>query len=103
MLNLFFCREKPTSASRCLPMLTAIVVLLSGLTTVNAQPTAFQGFENPADVTCWSGGGTITRVPSGAGTLGVPSYDGNFHAEITNLDDDYQNPGYGDRELSNAR
>lgn len=87
---------------RALPSV-AVALLCGGLlltqVTASAQ-VAFQGFENPADVTCWSGDGTITRVPSGGGVLGVMSFHGSFHAEITNQDDAFQAPGFGDSKFT---
>src|SRR5947209_5514870 len=83
-----------------IPAVLLCGVVLFSLGNANAQPAAFQGFETPADLACWSGDGTITRVPSGGGVLHVPSFDGNFHAEITNQDDAYQAPGFGDSKFT---
>lgn len=80
-------------------LLSLGAVFLIGISNASAQPMAFQGFENPGDVACWLGSGTITRVPSGGGTLHLTSFDGNFHAEITNMDDDYL-PGFGDSRFT---
>ncbi len=77
-----------------------LAILIFSSITANAQPSAFQGFENLTDVNCWAGDGTITRVPSGGGTLHVPSFDGFFHAEITNMDNAFQNPGFGDSKFT---
>jgi hypothetical protein len=65
--------------------------LLIGMTGAQAgAATIFsQGFET--DTAGWFGNGntstwpwgTITRVASGGGTLGVPSSDGSYHAEVT--------------------
>lgn len=81
-------------------MLTVCGLLIFSPASANAQPSAFQGFETPADLACWSGDGTITQVPSGGGVLHVPSFDGNFHAEITNEDNAFQNPGFGDSKFT---
>ncbi len=54
---------------------------------------SFYGFENAGDTAVWQGG-TITRVPSGGGTLSVPSASGSYHAEVVNAHDDYMT-GYG--------
>ncbi len=56
------------------------------LSTGGANAVAFysNGFE--VDTSGWfSNGGTITRVASGAN--GVPSADGSFHAEVTDMTD----------------
>jgi len=63
---------------------------------------AFQGFET--DIGDWvqyvSGTLAIARVPSGGGELGLPSASGNYHAEVYNVDNDYENGYYGDSSYS---
>ncbi len=60
---------------------------------------AFQGFEvntGDWDPTYDSNGDPITttfRVASGSGILGLQSADGNYYAEVHNIDNDYE-PGY---------
>jgi len=83
-----------------LASLAVSAILLFSLSVASAQPTAFQGFENTADLACWSGDGTISIVGSNGGTLHVPSFDGFNHAEITNMPDAYQSPGYGDSKFT---
>ncbi len=62
---------------------------------------AFQGFETGVgDLNLYTPPySTATRVPSGGGTLHVPSFAGSYHAEITNIPDDYL-PGFGDSAVS---
>src|ERR1700682_3300141 len=76
----------------------AFVFVVVGVTNANAADNtslAFQGFEkNTGD---WTP--ITTRVPSGGGTLHVPSASGHFHAELTNVHDSYS-AGYGGNEFS---
>lgn len=67
----------------------AALVLMLGMTPAASATTVFdQGFET--DTAGWLGDGnpatwpwgTITRVASGGGTLGVTSASGSFHAEV---------------------
>ncbi len=64
----------------------------------------FQGFET--DTSGWTPDtsgtttGTITRVASGGGSLGLTAADGSYYAEVTNSDNSYQaatpgSSGYG--------
>ncbi|HLJ53405.1 MAG TPA: hypothetical protein VKT77_00115, partial [Chthonomonadaceae bacterium] len=57
-----------------------------------------QGFET--NIGDWSPAPLVSRTPSGGGTLHLPAASGNFYAEVHNLDDDYQAPGYGDSGFS---
>lgn len=68
-----------------------IAVVFGGLfATAQAQNLHYQGFEtNTGD---WTG--TIARVASGAGVLAVPSFEGKYHAELTNNPGSYS-AGYG--------
>jgi len=75
-------------AKRALALAAAVLVGLTGA-EAGAATIFAQGFET--DTSGWLGDGdpgtwpwgTITRVPSGGGTLGVPSASGSFHAEVT--------------------
>lgn len=68
-------------------VVTAFAALLLLATAASALLNYFQGFEvNTGDWTVSQG---ITRVPSGGGTLSLPSSSGNWHAEIQNLHDGY--------------
>jgi hypothetical protein len=59
----------------------------------------FQGFET--DTSGWyqdsggDGNGSITRVPSGGGSLGLTAADGSYYAEVHNNTNAYPFPGYG--------
>jgi len=81
-------------------LLLSASILLAGVFSAFAQPSAYQGFENPADVACWAGDGTITIVPSGGGFYHVMSFDGAHHAEITNQDNAYLPPTTGDSQFT---
>ncbi|MGD2118817.1 MAG: PEP-CTERM sorting domain-containing protein [Chromatiales bacterium] len=80
-------------------MIAAIVMLvMAGMS--HSAVISNQGFET--DTGDWSAyNGTINRVASGSGTLGLTSADGSFHAELGNVDsggpytwfDDYANRG----------
>jgi hypothetical protein len=64
--------------------LAATVALLGAGAEARAATIYSQDFET--DTTGWFGGsfgGSIARVASGAGVLGVPSADGSFHGEVT--------------------
>ena len=62
-------------------------------TPAAATQNYFQGFEvNTGD---WSASQSISRVPSGGGTLHRPAAAGKYYAELKNLQDGYQS-GYGD-------
>ncbi len=72
-----------------------VLCSLAFLTATAAAAPAFQGFEtNTGDWTFYDGGAQSGRVPSGGGTLGVPSASGSYHAELFNVHDAYM-PGYG--------
>jgi len=78
---------------------TMTVAALTVFTTVAwAIANYFQGFEvNTGD---WVASQAITRVPSGGGTLHLPSSAGGFYAELQNLHDGYGYPGFGDGGFS---
>lgn len=67
----------------------ALALFLGAGGPAGATPVFSQGFET--DTSGWLGDGntgtwpwgTITRVSSGGGTLGVASADGSYHAEVT--------------------
>lgn len=64
--------------------IASAAVLVGASADARAATIFSQGFE--ADTAGWSGaaaGGSIARVASGAGTLGVASADGSFHGEVT--------------------
>ena len=74
------------------------LMIISALTffagTAVAVPS-FQGFEtDTGDWVFYDGGAQSGRVASGAGSLGVTSASGSYHAELYNVHDIYQ-AGYG--------
>ena len=62
--------------------------------TASATPNYFQGFEsNTGD---WQASLGISRTPAGGGTLHLAPSGGSYYAELKNLPDGYQSPGFGD-------
>src|ERR1700730_4096584 len=79
-------------------LLAPVLLALAGLNMAGGNAFAalnnFQGFEsNTGD---WIASKAITRVASGGGTLHLTASSGNYYAELQNLHDGYQAPGYGD-------
>jgi len=90
--------------SRFTTIVLGITVLLWIASAVtHAGVLYFNGFEagDPGtadfyDSTTNAQGADITIVPSGGGTLHLTAPGGGHYAEITNVHDTYQNPGYGE-------
>jgi hypothetical protein len=90
-------------------MLSAALISLSILATAeaaSAAPLYFQGFETDTsgwipDTTDGVMNGSITRVPSGGGTLGLTAFDGSYYAEVHNDTDGSGYTGWGDGGFSN--
>lgn len=82
-------------------VLAPAILILAGVNAFTGNALAafnnFQGFE--ANTGDWTPSSTITRVPSGGGTLHLTASSGNYYAELTNIDDDYAS-GYGDSGYS---
>jgi len=61
----------------------SMVAVMLGSAIANAETLVYnQGFETNTDGII-DYGGTVTRVASGSGTLGVTSVSGGYHAEVT--------------------
>ncbi len=75
-----------------------ILVALLIPAVASANMPYLNGFE--VDTGDFTGDGSITRVASGAGALGVPSSRGSWHAEITNLDGTGAPPAWGDSQYT---
>jgi hypothetical protein len=86
-----------------MPALLFAALALAAAQTSFGSSLYFQGFET--DTSGWTpdtGGspvGTITRVASGGGSLGLTAADGSYYAEVTNSPNSYL-PGYGTGGLS---
>jgi hypothetical protein len=88
--------------------LTAYVAVLATVGLVacsdsKSDPTpqktiVLQGFE--VDTGDWEASQGITRVASGGGTLQLTASSGGYYAELENLANGYQDPGYGDGGVS---
>jgi hypothetical protein len=81
-------------------MLVSIALITSH--SVQAAVEYFNGFEpgdsgtrDFYDSTTNAQGFNISIVPNGGGVLGLTAPSGTHYAEITNTNDAYQNPGYG--------
>lgn len=83
------------------PRLRSIVLFVLIACLIPAMASANVPFLNGFEISTgdFTGDGSITRVPSNGGTLGVPSSYGAWHAEITNLHDGYA-PDFGDSQYT---
>lgn len=92
---------KPRLTRTYRPKLHSIVLFVFLACLIPAMASAnvpyLNGFET--DTGDFTGSGTITRVPSYGGTLGVVSNYGAWHAEITNLQDGYST-NFGDSQYT---
>jgi hypothetical protein len=80
---------------KLLAILAVAAMILAVLPNAATAASSFEGFEaGTGDWFFYDGGAASARVASGAGTLGVTSSSGSFHAEVGNLHDSYQG-GYG--------
>ena len=76
--------------------LLGLALGIVGISTIaQADTNYFNGFENAGDESAWiADGAPAVRAATNSDPYSVGSAGGNYHATVTNDDDDYQ-PGYG--------